>query len=69
VEVETNSQSMKIIPKKKYHGAQINTYNDHRMAMAFSIMGLKIPNILIENPSCVEKSFPHFFEILEKFYQ
>lgn len=69
VGVETNSQSMKIIPKKKYNGAQINTYNDHRMAMAFSIMGLKIPNILIENPSCVEKSFPHFFEILEKFYQ
>ena len=69
VGIETTNDAMKIIPKKKYHGALINTFNDHRMAMAFSIIGLKIPNIIIENPSCVEKSFPHFFENLEKFYQ
>ena len=68
VGVESTSHSMKIIPKNAYHGEQVATYNDHRMAMAFAIMGLKIPGISIENPSCVEKSFPHFFEILNQFY-
>jgi len=68
VKIETTSHSMKVIPQKCYEGAQINTYDDHRMAMAFSILGLKIPGISIENPACVEKSFPHFYENLEKFY-
>ena len=68
VKIETTSHSMKIVPQETYNGAQINTYDDHRMAMAFSIIGLKIPGIFIENPACVDKSFPHFYEILEKFY-
>jgi len=44
-------------------GARIETFNDHRMAMAFSIPGLKIPGMEIENETCVEKSFPGFWEI------
>ncbi|WP_371806499.1 3-phosphoshikimate 1-carboxyvinyltransferase [Candidatus Lokiarchaeum ossiferum] len=68
VGVETTSHSMKIIPQKTYHGGKVATYNDHRMAMAFAIMGLKVPGISIENPSCVDKSFPQFFELLNQFY-
>ena len=46
------------------HGAQIETYNDHRMAMSFSILGLKVPGIQINNPACVKKTFPNFFQKL-----
>lgn len=46
-------------------GAFIETFNDHRIAMAFSIAGIKIPGIEIENPGCVAKSFPSFWEIFD----
>jgi 3-phosphoshikimate 1-carboxyvinyltransferase len=46
------------------HGAEIETYNDHRMAMCFAILGLKVPGIKIKNPSCVKKTFPNFFQKL-----
>ena len=44
----------------------INTYNDHRMAMAFAPMVLKTDNIVIENPDVVKKSYPKFWENLSK---
>jgi 3-phosphoshikimate 1-carboxyvinyltransferase len=47
-------------------GADIETYNDHRMAMCFSVLGLKVPGIRIKNPSCVNKTFPNFFDKLEQ---
>jgi 3-phosphoshikimate 1-carboxyvinyltransferase len=46
------------------HGAEIETYNDHRMAMCFAILGLKVPGIKIKNPGCVKKTFPNFFQKL-----
>lgn len=46
------------------HGATIETYNDHRLAMAFAIAGLRVPGVVITNPGCVAKSFPDFFERL-----
>ena len=46
----------------------IDTYEDHRMAMAFSLIGLKVPGIQINNPECVAKTFPHYFEVLERLY-
>lgn len=48
------------------HGAEIETYNDHRMAMAFAVLGLKVPGIRIKNPGCVSKTFPNFFEKVEE---
>lgn len=61
----------KIIPKKisEYTGNNIETYNDHRIAMSFAIAGLKIPDICILNPNCVSKTFPNFFNELEKVYE
>jgi 3-phosphoshikimate 1-carboxyvinyltransferase len=47
------------------HGASIDTFNDHRIAMAFSVAGLKVENVSIENESCVGKSFPTFWEVFE----
>ncbi len=46
------------------HGAEIETYHDHRMAMCFAILGLKVPGIKIMNPACVKKTFPNFFQKL-----
>ena len=42
-------------------GARIRTYEDHRIAMAFSVLGLAVPGIEIEHPNCVAKTFPGFF--------
>ncbi len=50
------------------HGAEIDTYNDHRIAMSFAIAGLKIPGIAIRNESCVEKSFPEFWQVFKRMY-
>jgi 3-phosphoshikimate 1-carboxyvinyltransferase len=44
--------------------ATIATYNDHRMAMSFAIAGLRIPGVKIENPRCVDKTYPGFFSDL-----
>ncbi len=46
-------------------GALIRTYDDHRIAMAFAVLGLVVPGIRIERPECVAKTFPVFFQMLE----
>jgi 3-phosphoshikimate 1-carboxyvinyltransferase len=46
------------------HGADIETYADHRMAMSFAILGARVPGICISTPECVSKSYPTFFEQL-----
>ena len=46
------------------HGAEVDTYEDHRMAMCFATLGLKVPGIRIKNPACVCKTFPTFFQKL-----
>jgi len=45
-------------------GADIETYNDHRLAMCFSLLGLSTPGIRIKTPACVKKTFPNFFQKL-----
>ena len=47
-------------------GAVVKTYNDHRMAMSLALVGLKIPGIVIDEPACVAKTYPHFFDDLER---
>jgi 3-phosphoshikimate 1-carboxyvinyltransferase len=44
-------------------GAEIETYDDHRIAMCFAIAGLRVPGMIIRNPQCVAKSFPDFWEV------
>jgi 3-phosphoshikimate 1-carboxyvinyltransferase len=46
------------------HGASIATYDDHRMAMSMSLAGLRIPGVVIENPACVGKTFPGYWDVL-----
>jgi 3-phosphoshikimate 1-carboxyvinyltransferase len=50
------------------HGAEIETYDDHRIAMSFAIAGLATDGITIKNKNCVKKSFPGFWETLDQLY-
>lgn len=60
-----------IIPKPldNYTGNSLETYDDHRMAMSLSLIGLRVPNIKILNPECVSKTFPNFFNEFSKIYE
>jgi 3-phosphoshikimate 1-carboxyvinyltransferase len=65
VQVEEHEDGMTIHPCQTFKPSNVQTYNDHRMAMAFSLIGLRFDGVEIENPSCVSKTFPNFFEVLE----
>jgi 3-phosphoshikimate 1-carboxyvinyltransferase len=47
-------------------GAAIDTYDDHRMAMAFALAGLRVPGVVIRDPRCVAKTWPEYFTALER---
>ena len=69
VEVEEFADRLKIQPGP-ITPAAIETYHDHRMAMAFAVTGLKVPGIVIKDPGCTAKTFPdyftRFFQMLEQ---
>ncbi len=64
-EVDEFADGLTITPRP-LHGAEIETYNDHRMAMSMALIGLRVPGIVIKNPGCVAKTYPGFFDDLEK---
>lgn len=64
VQVVERQDSVEISPSR-ITPAAIDTYNDHRIAMSFSLIGLKVPGIRIKNPSCVNKTFPTYFDVLQ----
>jgi 3-phosphoshikimate 1-carboxyvinyltransferase len=65
VRVEEYDDGLKIYPCEPIQPATVQTYDDHRMAMAFALIGLRVEGITIENPGCVSKTFPDYFEVLE----
>jgi 3-phosphoshikimate 1-carboxyvinyltransferase len=68
VEVAEHDDGLTINPgdSEQFKSATIETYHDHRMAMSFALAGLRIPGVRIANPSCVEKTYPRFFDDLTK---
>jgi 3-phosphoshikimate 1-carboxyvinyltransferase len=50
------------------HGAQLGTYGDHRLVMSFALAGLRVPDVRVEGPESVKKSYPRFWAEFEKFY-
>ena len=48
------------------HGADIECFDDHRIAMSFAVLGARIPGVNILDPQCVGKTFPNFWEIFEQ---
>jgi 3-phosphoshikimate 1-carboxyvinyltransferase len=66
VEVSTTHDSMTIFPQKQLNdNISIKTYNDHRIAMCFSLFCLKNLNITIQDPNCVNKTYPDYFKDLK----
>jgi 3-phosphoshikimate 1-carboxyvinyltransferase len=63
--IEEFADGLTINPRP-LQGAEIETYNDHRMAMSMALIGLRIPGIVIKNPGCVVKTYPNFFADLER---
>ncbi len=63
--VSLTETDIQIEPPTKVEPARIATYDDHRMAMSFAVAGLRVPGIVIENPDCVGKTFPGFWDRLE----
>ena len=62
--VETGTDWIEIHPGPPRR-ARVRTYDDHRMAMSFAVAGLVRPGIVIEDPECVDKTWPGFFDMLE----
>jgi len=48
-----------------FRPGRIETYDDHRVAMSFSLVGLRVPGVEIADPGCVAKTFPGYFEALD----
>jgi 3-phosphoshikimate 1-carboxyvinyltransferase len=65
VSVKEHEDGMTIYPCQAIQPGTIQTYDDHRMAMAFALIGLRAGGITIENPTCVAKTFPHYWEVLD----
>ncbi|QDU25293.1 3-phosphoshikimate 1-carboxyvinyltransferase [Anatilimnocola aggregata] len=68
-QVDEFDDGMRITPPTSYanfHGAAIATYNDHRMAMSLALTGLNLPGVVIHDPGCTAKTYPHFFSDLTK---
>ena len=65
VEAQELDDGFTVAPGPAPTGARIRTYDDHRIAMAFSVLGLAVAGIEIENPGCVAKTFPGFYEALD----
>ena len=64
--VEQRPDGLSIHPPEKVRPAELATYADHRMAMGLAIVGLKVPGIRIAGAECVSKTYPEFFDDLEK---
>jgi 3-phosphoshikimate 1-carboxyvinyltransferase len=63
---EIAGDTLRIDPPEAVQPAEIETYNDHRMAMSFGAVGTRAAGITIVNPDCVRKTYPDFFRDLQK---
>jgi len=62
VKTESGPDWLRIFPATP-HGASVDPHGDHRIAMAFSVLGLRVPGMVIEDPGCVAKTCPTFFDL------
>ena len=60
--VEEGADYLRIVPPAQLRAASIDTYDDHRMAMCFALVALGGVAVRINDPACVNKTFPGFFE-------
>lgn len=65
-QIETGEDYLAITPPEKIAPAAIDTYDDHRMAMSFGIAGSKVEGVVINDPQCVNKTYPNYFTDLQR---
>ncbi len=65
--VEECDDGLSITPPQSVRPATVETYDDHRMAMSFALTGLAVDGVVINDPQCVNKTFPDFFEYWARF--
>ncbi len=65
IKVDEFDDGVKIYPGTPV-GCSIETFDDHRVAMSFALIGLRVPNVRIQNPECCKKTFGEYFEVLER---
>jgi 3-phosphoshikimate 1-carboxyvinyltransferase len=64
-EVSEADDGLTITPRP-LHGATVKTYDDHRMAMSLALVGLRVAGVVIDDPKCVAKTYPCFFNDLSR---
>ncbi len=64
-EVDEFPDGLRITPGS-LHAAEIETYDDHRMAMSLALVGLQTPGVVIRDPGCTAKTYPEFFQDLKR---
>lgn len=65
VDTEMSHDSITIYPTNKVNNVELETYDDHRVAMAFSLIAMKVGGITIVDPDCTKKTFPTYFSYLK----
>jgi len=68
IKVRKTRDSLTVFGECDIIGTNIATYDDHRMAMSFAVLGTKMPGVVIEDPDCTKKTYPNFWGDLEKIY-
>ena len=64
VETVEEGNNLTVYPERNPRSADLDTWNDHRIAMCFALLGMRFPGIRLRNPACVRKTFPDFFRKL-----
>jgi 3-phosphoshikimate 1-carboxyvinyltransferase len=62
--VEAGADFLRVTPRRLQPGVALDTYDDHRMAMSLSLAALGGVRVRINDPDCVAKTFPEYFEVL-----
>jgi 3-phosphoshikimate 1-carboxyvinyltransferase len=67
--VDELPDGLRITPPAQLQPATIDTYHDHRMAMSLALVGLRVPRVVMNDPGCTAKTYPHFFRDLARIAQ
>ena len=67
VEISNDDDTIVITPSTSLNPAQIDTFDDHRVAMAYGLLTLREPAIVINDPGCVSKTWPDYFSELQRY--
>ena len=62
VRTESGPDYLRVFPGAP-HGGRVDPHGDHRIAMAFAVLGLRTPGVVIDDPGCVRKTCPEFFDL------